>query len=280
MEGRVTIEGKHKGPRVVILGSVHGNERVGAAVVQTLARELKPEDVFGTVELVVGNPRAYEKDIRFTGFDLNRLFGSAMPEGVSAGAYEVQRAVELKTCIEGADYLLDIHSTIKPSVPFVYMENTPEHRRLAALFGTPYIVSAEPEFRPRDLVSSTDTYVDAHGGVGLTYESGWHKDEAYDTVLDRTRRFLDELKVAPYYAPQLSKSPPALHLIIYGDIIPSSPQFSFAADYSNFDRVPAGSVIAHDGETAITAQEDSFIVFPKVDIGVGRVACYLARVAH
>lgn len=282
MEGSVVIKGKNKGPRVVILGSVHGDERVGMAVVRMLPTVIKPEYVHGTIELVVGNPRAYEKNIRFVEFDLNRLFGSEMPMGAEAGAYEVNRAAELKSCLKDADYLLDIHSTIKPSVPFVYAADDSGHRTLAASFGTPYIVSAAPGFRPQDLISSTDTYVDAHGGLGFTYESGWHKDTAaYDTVLDRTRRFLAALNVAPYdEVSSLSQAVHSVPLVIYGSVIPRSTHFSFAADYANFDYVKEGSIIARDGSTDITIQENSFIIFPKVDIGALRVACYVARVAR
>ena len=195
-----TIKGAHSGPYVVILGSVHGNERVGAMVVDALSEILKSEQsvkkMHGMLDLIVGNPRAYAANTRFIDYDLNRLFIEDRVDDAPTSSYEVQRAEELKPYLRKADYLLDIHSTIKPSVPFVYTEDTPRHMELAKLFCTQYIVSAEKTFRPRELVSSADTFVDSYGGIGLTYESGWHKDiSKFEHVLERTHNFLSAIGV-------------------------------------------------------------------------------------
>ena len=118
------IEGKTPGPHTVILGSMHGNERVGAEVVEYLADTLSRSEalIYGRITLILGNPQAYAENKRFTETDLNRQFGSGLAALRKNGSknYEEKRALELLPFLEKADFLLDIHSTIKPSVPFVF----------------------------------------------------------------------------------------------------------------------------------------------------------------
>ncbi len=220
------------------------------------------------------------KTIRLFCFcDLNRLFGEDFPslKKIPSPNYEQQRALELGKYLGKANYLLDIHSTIKPSVPFVYAKDTPRHRELANLFETDFIISPAPSFAPKELFSSTDTFVDNHGGIGLTYESGWHKDlSVVDAVARRAKLFL---QVVGAISP--NKQPPAKnharHLSIYDHVIPETGQFSFSENVENFSFFETGKTLAFDLRKPIIVPHDSYVVFPKDDIKKGGVACYLAR---
>lgn len=251
------IVGQHPGPSVVVMGAVHGNERLGAKVIATLKKSIKAEELHGTLTLILGNPAAYALDKRFVDTDLNRLFGSEINALTKKEAgllnREEKRALEVAPFLENADYLLDIHSTIKPSVPFVYCEPTPRHLELARLFGTQYIVSPASDGHTVDLHCATDNYVDAHGGVGLTYEAGWHKKpSALAKVLEKTHHFLKAVG-----------SFPPIYLEIYETIIPQNADFKFAKDVSNFDTI-----------------NGSLIIFPKIEIIPGKPVGYLARIHH
>lgn len=259
------VAGQKPGPSVVVMGAVHGNERVGAEVIVALKAQIHPAELHGTLTLILGNPAAYAINQRFVDQDLNRLFGAEFQtlaqKDPGTLSIEEKRALEMAPFLEKADYLLDIHSTIKPSVPFVYCESTPQHLELARLFQIQYIVSPDPAGHVVDLDSSADNHVDRHGGVGLTYEAGWHKEaNAAADVIGKTYYFLQA--VGSLSGTQSHPSSTAIHVEIYETLIPSDQNFKFEKDFSNFDRY----------------DDHSLIIFPKVDIVPGKPAGYLARI--
>lgn len=259
---------------VCIMGSIHGNERIGAAVLDELKPILASANLKKNVYLILGNPEGYRRDVRFVDTDMNRLFGAEKSGGESI---EEKRANEIALVLAGCDYLLDIHSTIKPSVPFVYCEPDDAHMALATLMGTRYIVGPGTDFRPADLVSSADNYVDRHGGIGITYESGWHKDElVIDDVVFRAKLFIQKAGACDFGLIQPKNTINSKHLVMYNHVIPQSTSFSFSHDFKNFDTVMKDEIIAHDGAMVIRAERDSYIIFPKKDIQQGKVACYLS----
>jgi len=272
--------GKESAKTVVIMGSIHGDEKVGACVIDQLRNEFEKIDLKMDVYLILGNPYAHQAGKRFVEFDMNRLFGEKYSELLQADllilSKEERRAVELAEVLKKADLLVDIHSTIKPSVPFVYCEATSEHLELAKLLGTKYLVSAAAHFRPDDLNSSSDNFVDHHGGIGLTYESGWSQNSLKSSVVAERVKFLLQSFGVAEFGMNLSLEEDALQLLIYDHLIPKSKGFKFAADFSNFDYIEKGGLIAEDNERRIVAERDLFIIFPKKNIEVGSLACYLA----
>src|SRR3989338_2173194 len=189
------FSGIKNGPTVVIIGAMHGDERVGAHVIKMLKEELITEKICGEIYLIIGNPKAYEKNVRFIDADLNRLFGEDFDQiakkNIRHLTGEEKRALEIAPILAKADYLLDIHSTIKKSVPFIYIKNSPNHCALAQFFGTKFIVSPLSTCQGKTLYSSADNFVDKNNGTGITYEAGWHKDEAiFAHALSVTKQFL------------------------------------------------------------------------------------------
>src|SRR3989344_9696648 len=106
------ISGNAPGPTGVLLKQVHGDELGGKGVVDLVTDSLR-SIACGTLLFGVGNPRAAAEGKRFIDHDLNRSFGR------KRYGYEGQRATELEPMLRSADYLLDVHSTLKPSPPIV-----------------------------------------------------------------------------------------------------------------------------------------------------------------
>lgn len=277
------FEGKKNGPCVVIVGSVHGNERLGEAVISKLRVSLKAEEVFGKIILILGNPKAFDENKRFIDCDLNRLFGADFIKLEQKTAHtlntEEKRALEIAPYLETADFLLDIHCTIKPSVPFIFCEKTKKHLKIAQMFGTEYIVSIGPRCRIPSLTSAIDTFTDAHGGIGITYEAGWHKKPMMlSHALGKVNQFLSSVDSLESHAEGSATPhvPAPKHLIIYDYLIPQTPHFHFTKDFSNFDTVQAGEAVAEDDGKTFKVKKTSFIIFPKIDIVAGSPACYVA----
>lgn len=231
--------------QIVVMAGIHGNEQLGVTVINRLQQEITDKNI----TFIIGNPEAYKKNVRFCDEDLNRLFGT---EPITHNSYETARAKVLMPILAQADILIDIHSTIKPSVPFIYCENTEEHLKIARHFDVPYIVSPHKDFKPTELCSSTDNYVDRHGGIGITLETGWHKDHnCEEHIYTALRNFIKG---------NIQKNHPK-QLEIYDHIIPETEDFSFDRDYHNFDHY-------HTGD---------FIIFPKTTFIPGKAAAYLAK---
>lgn len=270
------FKGASPGPTAVIVGSAHGNERIGVKVLHQLAKLLPQQKIHGNVYLVLGNPKAYKANKRYIDVDLNRQFGPV--QNVSEKiAYEQKRAQELLPLLQKADYLLDIHSTLKPSYPFVYSKNTQEHRRLARVLTIDYFVYTAPDFYGQNKGLCIDNFVDHSGGIGITYESGWHLDEGKEeSVLQATKKFLKTIGIAFHALPDNMKKSFET-LMVYDQVIPKTDHFKFTADYANFDDLPAGTLIAMDGKNPVRVKKDSLMIFPKKEIQKGKMACYVAK---
>ena len=122
--------------KVVVLGGVHGNERVGVRVIQRLVQdissgkvELRMRDPGCELVLGLGNPAAIELDSRGATptADLNRSFTTevlsapedALVPDTAPWGIEHRRARELAPLLEDCDIFVDLHATNTPSPPFV-----------------------------------------------------------------------------------------------------------------------------------------------------------------
>ena len=107
------VESDVKGPHVLILGGVHGNEICGFKAILGLKDSLNL--IKGKVTFVIANKRAIEKNVRFVEKDLNRCFYKRE----SSDFYEEKVADEIMAIMDSADFCLDIHSSnTKDTMPF------------------------------------------------------------------------------------------------------------------------------------------------------------------
>ena len=265
--------GSAAGPCVVVMGGVHGDEKVGVQVVEEMKKFLGKEKICGEIYLIIGNPKAVKAGKRFIEYDLNRSFGYNLNDSTCEG----KRAAQIAPFLGGADYLLDIHSTSKKSIPFVYCEGSKKHFGLAEILGTKYVVSPSSNYKKTVDGVCSDNFVDRNGGVGITYECGWNKDNSlFDEAFLRTQQFLKATGVAFLETPTCENVESPIHLQVHSKIVAESGDFIFDGEYDNFDFVKKGQKIATDGDTPVFAEKDSYIIFPKKSVAEGGVACLLA----
>jgi hypothetical protein len=91
--------------KVLLLGSQHGNEKLGDALyahLSTKRRELLPH-----ITYIIGNPRAYAENIRYIESDLNRSYNG------KRNTYEERRALKLLNFIGDGmfELVIDLHTT-------------------------------------------------------------------------------------------------------------------------------------------------------------------------
>jgi predicted deacylase len=306
----VTWSSPNPGPRLVVLGAVHGNETCGTRAIERALREFDGGVLAlarGRVTFVpVTNPLAYLNGRRTGDRNLNRkLQPTDAPR-----EFEDHVANWLCPLLAAHDVLLDLHSFGSPGVPFVFLgpednEGTLEpfahaadEAALAVRLGVGRAVdgwldtyargvsrraeqaASRPEAHldhdPRYGIGTTE-YMRSVGGWGLTLECGQHQDAqapdiGYRAIVNTLAhlRLIDAPDSAPNRTMEMLRLAEVTDRLDAGD--------AFARTWKSFDPVGAGERIGTRADgTPLVAEEAGWIVFPNPDAPVGQEWFYLAR---
>lgn len=297
-----------EGPRLIVLGAVHGNETCGTRAIERVLGEIERGELQirrGLLTLVpVANPLAYAKGERCGERNLNRrLLPCATPL-----EFEDRIANRLCPWLAAHDVLLDLHSFNSPGRPFVMRgpadnDGTLEpfaqaaaEGRFAAHLGPTRIVEgwmtayAQGATRRRERGFAADAdpsygigtteYMRAQGGYAVTLECGQHADPAAPEVGYRAiRQALALLGLA-----ELALAPPAAvfeRLRLTEVVDRQHADDRFVREWRSFDAVQAGEHVGerHDG-TPVIATADGHIVFPDVNALPGHEWFYFAQASE
>ena len=204
------------GPRVLVVGGVHGNETAGPVAIRQILAEFangRRQLQRGTLSFVpVANPVAWAAGRREGDRNLNRDFRPSLsPENA-----EDRIASRLGPILASHDVLVDLHTFSAPGVPFVFFgpannqdelepfSHAADEERLAQAIGPQRLVygwlSAYAKGVRRRQNGSiaygigTTEYMRAHGGYAVTVECGQHLDPEAPAVaraaIDNTLRLL------------------------------------------------------------------------------------------
>lgn len=260
-----TIQGAGAGPRFLLTGAVHGNEKCGTAAIGRLLMEIDAGLVTMTkgtlITVPICNPRAYDLNQRQAEVNLNRV----VTRHANPTAYEHHLANELTALIDDADIMLDLHSYSSGVRPFLFLDNdTPENRAFATSLGIPYWITGwddlyadQPELNGGDTMS----YAKSLGKTGLLIECGQHEDPAailhgYHAIRAALAHFG---MTAPYDA--ADQTPPQVNRLTA--VITKDRDGRFAKPWQHLDPVKKGEVVIHyaDGST-LTAPDDGVVIMP------------------
>lgn len=285
--------GLQPGPRLIILGAVHGNETCGTKALKRLLAELESGTLQlerGTLTVVpITNPLAYERGQRQGDRNLNRnLRPNDAPQD-----FEDRIANVLCPLLAAHDVLLDLHSFHTPGQPFAMLgprdnngtlepfAHAAAEERLAAHLGVSRIVEGwldtyalgvtrrrerYPDANPLLLDAAygigTTEYMRSCGGYGVTLECGQHDDPtAPDVAWHAIRQTLALLKIVDL---PLAPPPAEFEVLRMQDVTDlEHADDRFAQPWSSFDRVNAGELIGRrqDGKE-VKADRSGFILFP------------------
>lgn len=303
----IGYDGIGAGPRVIVMGAVHGNETCGTRAITRVMAELDSGALRianGAVTFVpVANPLAYAKGERAGERNLNRnLFPNPAPQD-----FEDHVANWLCPLLARHDVLLDLHSFHAPGEPFVMVgprdndgplepfRHEADERALARRLGVRRFVdgwlrtygagvqrrlhgSGELETVLRYGVGTTE-YMRSTGGYALTLECGQHDDPqapqvAYGAILN-TLTFLGLIE-APPPQPVAPERMEVLSMVEVHD--KQHADDAFSRNWSSFDRVRAGEEIGRrvDG-TPVLAGFDGVILFADSAAPANSEWFYLAR---
>jgi uncharacterized protein len=294
---RQVFDGPQPGPRLLVLGAVHGNETCGAVAIGRVLRELQGGALRiarGRLTLVpVTNRLAHERRARGGDRNLNRdLSPKADPRD-----NEDRIANELCPLLAAHEVLLDLHSFHSPGQPFVMVgpednagplepfAHAAQEEALAVRLGVTRALDGWLDTYARGAarrgsgaqygVGPTE-YMRTVGGWGVTLECGQHEDPAapevaYQAVL----RALAHLGLvdAPPPAPAVMETLRLVEVVDRDD-----PGDRFAREWNSFEPVRAGEPIGWraSGEP-VAAPADGFVVFPNTRAEPGAEWFYFAQ---
>ncbi|MDB5802595.1 MAG: succinylglutamate desuccinylase [Rhodocyclales bacterium] len=306
-----TFAGLQPGPKLLVLGAVHGNEVCGTRGIERVVAEFDIGELAlacGQVTFVpITNPLAYQLQQRMGDRNLNRnLRPSDEPLD-----YEDRIANVLCPLLATHDVLLDLHSFHTPGEPFAMLgprdnsgtlepfAHAREEEALAVRLGPRRIVEgwldtyargvanrlayASADMRAQMLSTDpsygvgTTEYMRTQGGYAITLECGQHADPAAPEVAyEAIHRTLALLGLIDAPAPVPHPAPEVLRLAEVIDRL--HPDDSFIKPWKSFDPVKSGEPIGkrHDGNI-VTAPRDGFVVFPNPNSLAGNEWFYFAE---
>lgn len=262
------------GPRVLLLGGVHGEEKPGVLALERLDAELASDGLSlarGQLTIVPrANAEAVARGLHFVDENLNRV---VRPHPAPANR-EQALASELAALIAAHDAVLDLHGTPAPTVPFVFLddESVPV-RGWAEALGAEYLILGWPALYAGSDALTTTGYAQSLGKRALTVEAGRNDDPAAaEFAFDAARRAIAHFGLI-IGTPRRPR-PKALRLTA---MVRREREGKFARPWKNFDPVAKGEPIARyaDG-VELLAPEDAFVVMPYEAAAVGEEWYYLA----
>ncbi|MGJ7492333.1 succinylglutamate desuccinylase [Variovorax sp. ZT4R33] len=292
------------GPRLIVLGGVHGNETCGTAGIERVLAELDGGTLAlrrGQLTMVpVANPLARRLMQREGERNLNRSF---RPSGAPAD-YEARVTNLLCPLLDRHDVLLDLHSFQSAGEAFAMIgprdndgtlepfARATEEGRLALHLGTPRVVEGWLDIYAAGLAQraggapaddaalafgwGTNEYMRSRGGYGVTLECGQHQDPAAPDVahaaIHSALRLLGLVDAPPPAPPQ---QPALLRLVSVTDRAHEDDQF--VREWATFDAVACGEPIGVRADGSVLgAERDGFIIFPNTEAQPGAEWFYFA----
>jgi uncharacterized protein len=293
------------GPKLIVLGAVHGNEVAGTRGIERVLSEVERGEwrvERGALTLVpVTNALAYAQGTRMGERNLNRrLLPTESPRD-----NEDRIANLLCPWLAAHDVLLDLHSFRSPGEPFTMrgpadndgalepFAHAAAEGRFAAHLGPTRIVEgwlaayAQGIARRQargfgaddhpDYGVGTTEYMRRCGGYAVTLECGQHDDPAAPGVAYRAIR----QAVALLGLADLPLAPPAKRFerLKLATVIDRQHEGDrFARTWTSFDALRAGELIATRADgTPVRAERNGRIVFPDPNAAPGHEWFYLAE---
>lgn len=268
----VSFDSLVPGPRLLLLGGVHGDENPGILALTKLLEDLHA----GKIRLLRGkltvaarvNAAAAKRGVHFIDENLNRI----MKRHDATATHEQILANELTALIDAADAVLDLHGTPAPTRPFVFLDDE-SNRGWADALGTDYLLLGWPALYAAGVTVTTTEYAQSRGKRALTVEVG-QNDDAASAALGcafALRTLAHFGLIAP-----MSPAPPARPLRLTR-IVHRAHEGKFTRAWSNFDPVNEGEVIAcYANGTEVASPDEGFMIMPYEGAAIGEEWYYLA----
>lgn len=173
-------------PHILILWCVHGNETAGKIAIEQYMQSLQDTEIaqWSITFAPICNPQAYEQHVRYIDQNLNRIVN---PQA-SPTTYEQHLANHLCILIESADIVVDLHTSHRETVPYVFQDyDDAQYTQLASLTWVSTVLTWRPALYASLSTSDTVSYAYSKGIPWIVVECGDHHsptsiDHAYQVI--------------------------------------------------------------------------------------------------
>jgi len=266
------LKGQKPGPKSVVFAGIHGNEVCGVKAFYEIVPNIKLDS--GEVYFVFGNPKAIQKNTRFTEFNINRAFRETKFYNAKIKkTYEYKRAQFLKKFLDKSEVLLDIHSTTNPgSKPFIISEKN--SKNITPYFTKKFVreVRGFGDIEP----GATEDYMNNRGKIGITVECGQHNDpKSIEIAKNTISAFLTACGHIVSKKINTKNTRPVFE--VQSLYLTKSETFSLKKQFVDFSPIKKGTVIGTDGTQVVKSERDGIIVFAHNCKGVEQEAYILGK---
>jgi len=254
-DGIIEILGPESGPQSIILAGTHGDEACGIRALERIIPSLKIKR--GRVFLGYGNPRAIERNIRFTETNLNRMFKEdALLSEKEKKSYEYGRSRFLMGYLDRSGALLDLHASFVPkSRAFIICNDNA--RETVKYLSPDTVLSGLDDIEP----GGTDCYMNRSGKMGICVECGYLGD---GSSVDRAEEAVIGFLAARGHIEADAKIYPSKsHIKAYKLYITKTDSFVLSKNFEDFETILKGGSIGMDGKEEVKAVKDSIILFAR-----------------
>jgi succinylglutamate desuccinylase len=284
--------GEKRGPLLICLGGIHGNEWAGVKAIDLMGKMLEVEPITnpdfcysGRFVGLIGNVEALKKNRRFLDVDLNRSFHEdtfqriqSLPlkelnseEREIAGLLEMINA-EIEEYDPELTVILDLHTTTAGGGIFVLTTEDPESIRIGVELHAPVITG----FLKGVDGTTMHFFTPERFGrkmITVVFEGGQHdellsvnRSIAAITNCMRTIGSVDPKDVEnqhDHLLREFSKGLPKVAKLVMNYRVRPGEEFIMLPSFRNFQRIHRGQVLAYSHGKPILAKDDGLIIMPK-----------------
>jgi succinylglutamate desuccinylase len=273
------VRGERRGPSLVVVAGIHGNEPAGVLAAQHFMAELGAlrDHVRGEVVCFAGNVRALAAGVRYLDHDLNRGWSparlAALPHNgraEDAEQHELAGALDdARRAARGPVYFLDLHSTSAAGIPFTMVGRSPAARAFALRFPVPALLGL------LELVDGTLLeYMRAQGCIALGFEAGQSTDPrsvehdeamlwiAVSAAGILSARHVPKLQRRRALLARARLGLPQFVRIESRHAITPADGFRMMPGFANIQRIQAEELLAHDRHGEVRAPRTGILLMP------------------
>lgn len=282
-----------KGPLLICLGGIHGNEPAGVMALDILFKMLQVEPITnpdfrfrGTMVGIRGNLHAIDKKVRFIKKDLNRAL---KPEDVSkvfetdpleleAEDYEMYHLInavraEIESIPNERVFILDLHTTTATGGIFTLTSDDARSIEVGVAMHAPVIIGFEQMLKGTTMGYFKPKHFDGRKITSVVFEGGQHEDPlSVNRCIAATINCMRTIGcVRPedvenrhdYLLIEYSEGLPKLARLIERYGVEENSNFVMSPGFRNFDLVKKGQLLAHQDGEPVYSPQAGMIIMPK-----------------
>ncbi len=252
-EGKLVVDSGVPGPRVAFIAGIHGNEPCGIEAFKQILDDFKI--MKGSVTFLLGSRKAIESNVRAYECNLNRMFRDEKDLiGEERASYEYEVSRNLMGELQGADILLDIHSSSATNTkPFVICESNS--------FGYAQYLPVETIVNGLDALhpGGTDGYMNSLGKNGMCIECGSHNNpKSVEIAIKAIYSLLGGLGMISLVSDMPTSKQERIQV---ENMYRPKREFRAVRSFGDFERLEAGTLIGYDGEEELKFERPVTVLF-------------------